>query len=474
MDDHALVAAMVSGDPRGLEGAYRRYADRIFTYCRGLLRDADAAADAVHDTFIAANLHAAQLREPERLRAWLYAIARNECLRQLRGRARQVPLDEAGEVSAPVTDPGHRVHAAELSALVQAAADGLSPGDREVFELMVRHGLAVSDVSAMLGVSSDHAHARLSRARTQLERSLGALLVARTGQAECPDLAGILHGWDGRLTALLRKRISRHVDSCAVCGERRRTQMLPASLLAGYAALPFLVVPAGLWHRIRLTSAQPGGVAAARHRAVGQNPGFDPRTGFPRPVRTVRDGRRRAALAAAGLVVLLLLLAGTALALSRPDRAAFNTPPGAASSAAGPVTSPPPVDRATPTESAVTGAVPTTRQPPSPRPTPPGDAPPAPLTVQATARTVCTTGTSTLRRFTLTVSVVTDGPDLATATLHWSPPLDATRRMTVDGTNARTVVEGLAGARVTWWVAAVATDGRRDRTPPMTVPNPCP
>src|SRR5690606_14590265 len=80
VDDRALVAALVAGDPRGLEGAYRAHADRIYTYCRGVLRDPDAAADAVHDTFVLASQRAHQLRGPARLRSWLYAIARNECL----------------------------------------------------------------------------------------------------------------------------------------------------------------------------------------------------------------------------------------------------------------------------------------------------------------------------------------------------------------------------------------------------------
>ena len=190
MDDRALVAAMVSGDPRGLEGAYRRYADRIYTYCRSLLRDPDAAADAVHDTFIAAREHAGQLRDPDRLRSWLYAIARNECGRQLRGRVRHVALDEAGEIATPDTDPGYGVHADQLRDLVWAAADGLNPGDREVFELMIRHGLDGPDVAAVLGVSTAHAHARLSRAKAQMERSLGALLMARTGGEHCAGLAG--------------------------------------------------------------------------------------------------------------------------------------------------------------------------------------------------------------------------------------------------------------------------------------------
>ena len=59
---------------------------------------------------------------------------------------------------------------------------GLNAGDQDLIELQMRQGLDVAEIAAMLGVSRNHAHALLSRARDQLETSLGALLVARTGR----------------------------------------------------------------------------------------------------------------------------------------------------------------------------------------------------------------------------------------------------------------------------------------------------
>src|SRR5690606_32973206 len=105
MDDHPLVLALAAGDARGLAGAYREYGDRLYTYCRGMLGDQDAAADAVHATFVVACQRIGQRREPDRLRSWLYAIARNECLRQLRGQSRRVSLAEAGEGTAAEPAP---------------------------------------------------------------------------------------------------------------------------------------------------------------------------------------------------------------------------------------------------------------------------------------------------------------------------------------------------------------------------------
>ena len=84
MRDSEVVAAIVEGDPDGLAEAYSRYAAPLYSLCRAMLREPADAADAVQDTFIVAAARLSGLRDPERLRPWLYAVARNECHRRLR------------------------------------------------------------------------------------------------------------------------------------------------------------------------------------------------------------------------------------------------------------------------------------------------------------------------------------------------------------------------------------------------------
>ena len=313
MDDRALVAAMVRRDPAGLDGVYRRYADRLYAYCVMVLRDRDAAADAVQETFLLASERAAQLRDPDRLRPWLYAIARNECLRLTRIRRRSTSLDEAGDVADEPVDAGAGVHALQLRELIGAASASLSAADREVIDLSVRHGLDAAEVGAVLGVSSNHAHARMSRARGQLQRALGALLVARS-TVDCPTLRDLRQGWGGQLTPLLRKRISRHIDECDTCSAQMREQLQPATLLPAYTALAFAAAPAVL----RTSTAGEG---------AGGAEGNGPAPGVRSPVRLDRDGfpvqedagspwPRRLAVVAAALVLLLL---GGGVALTRAD-----------------------------------------------------------------------------------------------------------------------------------------------------------
>src|SRR5260370_1407078 len=121
--------------------------------------------------------------------------------------------------------------------LVRAAMEGLGPGEREVIELGLRHDLSGADLAAVLGVSRTQAHGVASRARGRLEREVGVLLVARTGRWACPALDLMLHDWDGRLTAPVRKQVARHPGQCDACAFRRRSAPPPA-LLDGMAPPP--------------------------------------------------------------------------------------------------------------------------------------------------------------------------------------------------------------------------------------------
>jgi RNA polymerase sigma factor (sigma-70 family) len=231
MSDSEVVASIVAGNPEGLAAAYDKYAGDLYGYCQSLLQDQNDAADAVQDTFVIAASKLAGLRDPERLRAWLFAVARNECRHRLKSRNAATPLQDAPEQADESVDVGGDAERAEAVALIRAAVGGLNAGERDVIN-QLWHGLDVPEVAAVLGVSRNHAYTLFSRASDQLKASVAVLLVGRVGRRDCPTLDSLLGDWDGRLTALLRKRVGRHIDRCEVCSNRRR-QALSPSLLYG-------------------------------------------------------------------------------------------------------------------------------------------------------------------------------------------------------------------------------------------------
>src|ERR1039458_9982128 len=109
MFDREIVDSIIEGDPAGLGAAYDQYARGLYAYCRSLLGEPADAADAVQDTFIIAAAKVSGLRDPERLRSWLYAVARNPCPGRLRVTALPPPLDEGAEMADDVADLGRLI-----------------------------------------------------------------------------------------------------------------------------------------------------------------------------------------------------------------------------------------------------------------------------------------------------------------------------------------------------------------------------
>jgi RNA polymerase sigma factor (sigma-70 family) len=430
VDDSALVAAMARRDPAGLDGAYRRYADRLYAYARSLVGDSHAAADVVHDTFLLASQHVTQLRDPTRLPQWLYAIARHEGLRQLKRQARHAQLEVAEELAADTVDLVGGIRGAEIAEMVRAAVAGLSTGDREIAELAIRHQMAAAEIASVLDVPVNNAHARLSRAREQLLVSLGCLLVARH-RGGCAELGELLKGWDGQLKPLLRKRIHRHIEACAECSAVRRERLNPAALFSAYAALPFLAPP-----RLRPV----GDVAAL------EPPRWHSRTGFPRP-------RRRAAIGAGiGALIIVLIVGGTALATPEAE------------------TVPPPIVTLGPIvvteEPSPSPAAPSLSPTPSPSSAKPSTGPPA-LAFTATGSAPCVA--TPIVKFTVNVTAnanLDSGKVIVVG-------LIGTRNLTVTGKTATMTFTEAAPPEISWHVEIKAADGRTKVGPQQSTHNTC-
>lgn len=243
MDTASLVADALAHPTSGFAAIYDAYADRLHDYCHSILRNADDAADATQDCFVVAYQRLGQLRDPDKLTAWLYAIARSRCLRRIEQRRRQLPVDDMERLT-PAEDDPTPLGAAEARHLVWAAAAGLADDDRAVLDAHLRHGLTGPELADVLGVSTTKANHMLHRMKQRLERTLGAVVVLRAGRSDCEELASL--AGDGDLTPLIRKRVARHIEGCDVCAETRR-RFAPDVL---YSAVPVLAAPVSLRARV--------------------------------------------------------------------------------------------------------------------------------------------------------------------------------------------------------------------------------
>ena len=282
-DDATLAVAAAGGDRMAFAAIYDRYADRLHDFCVGMLRDRDAAADCVQDVFVTAASRLDQLREPDRLRSWLYAVARNEALARIRARRREQPSDELPEIASAEPDMATLAARSELAELIRDACGGLTDRDQLVLELSYRQGLSGRELADALGVSARNANTLVERLRDTIARSLGALLICRRVSADparCPELAAILADWDGQFTVLMRKRAARHIDSCAVCEQQRAKMVSPAALLGSAP----LLIPAPVWLRQATLDHAGNMLPEAQGSAAGPQAGSDDSWWPPRDV----------------------------------------------------------------------------------------------------------------------------------------------------------------------------------------------
>jgi RNA polymerase sigma factor (sigma-70 family) len=150
------------------EALYRQNRDDVHAYLAGLLRDRSAAEEVTAQAFERAWRRRRQL-DPGRgsARAWLFGIARNAALDELRRRSRVAdpPKQEAPADADPAEE-------AVVRAMLRDALDSLSGRERELVALKYFAGLSNAEIATVIGTSESTAGTRLHRVIQKLRRSL--------------------------------------------------------------------------------------------------------------------------------------------------------------------------------------------------------------------------------------------------------------------------------------------------------------
>jgi len=298
LSDSQLAIAAASGDRGALADIYDRYANTLYELCRVILNDPHEASDALQDTFVIAATRLSGLRDPDRLKSWLCAIARHESIRRSSKRARNRPThDDALDV--PVMDDATTGLVADDAAnLVWEAAEALTERERAVLVLNVRQGLEGAELAAAAGMPGPATSVLLSRAKTQLATAVRCTLLIRNGRDDCVELAALVPRKHAALDALTRKRVARHASSCPICATKWNSTPEALGVLA---AAPLLGAPVALRHKVlndpRLISfTTPLGTGHWHH------------DGFPPSEEVDNDRRRIIGWLAAALVTVLVVV----------------------------------------------------------------------------------------------------------------------------------------------------------------------
>lgn len=163
-----------SSAPLDFEALYRAVRDDVHAYALTLLRDRAAAEDVTAAAFERAYRKRGSFDSRRgNERAWVFGIARNAALDELRRRKRLATL-AAEPADLAATGLEDHAEAAVRRAALRTALNGLSPRDREVVALKFHAGLENAELAEVLGVSVSNAGTLLHRAMTKLREAIDA------------------------------------------------------------------------------------------------------------------------------------------------------------------------------------------------------------------------------------------------------------------------------------------------------------
>ncbi len=188
--DEALMVRLQAGDRTVFALLVRRHQTPLYNFALRHLRSPAAAQDVVQDAFLRVAQSASEFKHSARFSTWLYTIARNLCIDQLRRQAlrRHPSLDEptragsdGGDGEGPTlgertvdsrADVERGVVAVEIRERVVLAVEDLPDDQREVFLLREVSNLPFKEIADIVGVPENTVKSRMRYALERLQEAL--------------------------------------------------------------------------------------------------------------------------------------------------------------------------------------------------------------------------------------------------------------------------------------------------------------
>lgn len=173
-----LLAAIATGDTAAFEQLFDAYWDGIYQVAYTLTKSRELARDMVQEIFLKIWLQRQSLPEKNNFTNYLFIVARNHILDEMRKQLREQPFIDhlsAWFAESPL-QADQRLLYQESQALLQKALDQLSDQQRQVYLLTRESGWTQDEIAQHLGVSKN-------TVKTHMSRALAAIREYLTGHA---------------------------------------------------------------------------------------------------------------------------------------------------------------------------------------------------------------------------------------------------------------------------------------------------
>lgn len=168
-EDRSLIQAFQAGDDFAFVSIYNRHKSAVYTFCVKMLLDKEAAQDVLQETFLRVYENRNRLLNAGSFRAWLFTIARNQCLNVLRRERRRVPLDPEDESMVAFEEASSSMlETSEQIDRVNEFLSRLKDEYREVLVLREYQNLSYEEIAAITRSTLSAVKSRLFKARRRL------------------------------------------------------------------------------------------------------------------------------------------------------------------------------------------------------------------------------------------------------------------------------------------------------------------
>ena len=168
--DSELMRQVRDGRTAALATLFERHHARVYRYCLRMTGNRSTAEDLVQDVFMKMLKYKATFKDDSELVPWMFGIARNSCLRQLRRAAddRMPAFAEQREPAEPAEDAADESHDERQNELVRRALLRLPAERREVLVLSRYEYKSYDEIARVLDCSVGAVKVRVHRAMKQL------------------------------------------------------------------------------------------------------------------------------------------------------------------------------------------------------------------------------------------------------------------------------------------------------------------
>lgn len=187
--DAQLMLRVAGGDTGAFGALFDRHRPSVLRFVQRFVAQPARAEELAQDVFVKLFRHARAYRPSARFRTFLFRVATNHCLNELRrGEHREEHpggLDGAPEPAAPAAEsPEAHVAGRQLERAVGEALQALSARERAAFTLARFEGLAYRDIAEALGASEPAVKSLIHRATLAVARRVEALEAGAPGRAQ--------------------------------------------------------------------------------------------------------------------------------------------------------------------------------------------------------------------------------------------------------------------------------------------------